>query len=110
MIVKLSNSLYRKFCGENPPTAIKGFASVIGDAVVAVGGISLIAGEYFVIFGVNDNFDKRDIIRGWKEVKGLMDENKTYYALIDSDLDSANGLLLHFGFEHYCDEIYVFRG
>ena len=37
----------------------------------------------------------------------MLNPEKTYYALIDEEIGSAHGLLTHFGFEHFKDDIYV---
>ncbi len=110
MIKPLTNSLYLNFSGDPPPATIKGFASVTDGNVYAIGGTSFIAGRNFIIFGVKKGFNKRDIIRGWNAIKKTLDSEKTYYAIIDRDLDTAAGLLEHCGFSYMTDDIYIYEG
>jgi hypothetical protein len=110
-IKPLTKSLYLDFSdGELPPATIKGVASVIDGEVLAVGGVSFIGGEYFIIFGAKPNANRRDIIKGWSALKNMLDENKTYYAIVDQDLETAPGLLRHFNFSYLLDDIYVYGG
>jgi hypothetical protein len=110
MIKPLTPSIYLKFNNEPPPATIKGVASVRDGEVYAVCGVSLISGEYFIIFGVKTGFDKRDIIKGWRSLKKTLDTRKTYYAIIDRDLETAPSLLKHFNFTHVVDDLYVYGG
>lgn len=110
MIVPLTKSLFLEFHGEPPPATIKGFASVIDGEACAIGGTSLIAGQNFIIFGVKPGFNKRDIIRGWHAIKKTLDDNKTYYAIIDRDLSTAEALLNHFNFSYIADDLYIYEG
>ena len=110
MIELLTNSLYLKFDGGLPPSTLKGVALTNNEDVYAVAGVTLIGGEYFIIFGVKEGFSKRGIIEGWREFKKTLDEHKTYYAIIDRDLDTAHELLMHFNFEYMFDDLYIYKG
>lgn len=110
MIKPLTNSIYLEFNGEPPPATVKGFASVIDGQAYAIGGTSLIAGQNFIIFGVKPGFNKRDIIRGWNAIKKTLDDSKTYYAIIDRDLHTAEALLKHFKFSYIVDDLYIYEG
>ena len=110
MIEMLTGSLYHKFSGGSPPATIKGVASTEGDEVYAVCGTTFIAGANFIIFGAKQGFSKRDIIKGWNTLKKTLDANKTYYAVIDRELDTAHGMLNHFNFAYIGEDIYQYRG
>ena len=110
MIKPLTSSIYNKFNDGPPPATIKGMALVEGDEVFAVGGTSFIGGQNFIFFGVKDGFNKRGIIKGWRAIRDTLDETKTYYAIIDRELDTAHDLLTHFNFEYLFDDIYVYKG
>lgn len=111
MIRPLTSKLYREFNDdEPPPMTLRGVASVRDGKAYAVGAVSVIGGENFIIFGVKPEFDKRDIIRGWRALEKTLDEHKTYYAIIDRDLETAPDLLRHFNFSHVVDDLYVYGG
>jgi len=110
MIEPLTNSLYLKFNGAPPPATLKGVALTDNGEVYAVAATTFIGNEYFIIFGAKDGFNKRGIIEGWREFKKTLDEHKTYYAIIDRDLETAHSLLTHFNFEYMFDDLYIYKG
>ena len=110
MIEPLTNSIYQRFDGAPPAATIKGVASTEGSEVYAVCGTICIMGSYFIIFGVKAGCSKRDIIKGWSAIKKTLDRNKTYYAIIDRELETAHGLLNHFKFTYIGEDIYEYRG
>lgn len=110
MICNLNNTLYADFYGSLPPVSIRGVASVLDGKVMAVGAISFVSGKNYVIFDAKPGFNKRDIIKGWSQLKLWLDPEKIYYALIDRDLETAPSMLNHFDFTHIVDNIYMYKG
>lgn len=109
-IEPLTRQHYIDFNGEPPQISVKGLSLVDGDKVFCIAGIVHVMGEYFVFFGAKPGFSKRDIIRGWRRFKTMLDEHKTYYAIIDREFKTSAGMLEHFGFTHLYDDLYVYEG
>lgn len=107
MIELLNAELYKKFHGKYPEANITGLALTSGDVVLAIVGTVFIADTDFIVFGMNQLARKRDIVKGWRAFKAMLTINKTYYALIDRDIKSAHGLLTHYGFRHFKEDIYI---
>jgi len=110
VIKTLTAGMYYEFNGGPPPSTIKGVASVSNGTVTAVCGVTLINGEYFIVFDAKPETSKRDIIKGWNIFKETLDSDKAYYALADRDFKTAPSLLAHFNFVHLMDDIYFYRG
>ena len=106
----LTDELYKKFDGEEPPFPLKGVAMTEGDEVFGVCGTSLIEGQNFIILALTKEANRRLMVEGWKLFQDMLDDEKTYYALIDKTLPTAEGLLNHFKFEPFKDDIYIYRG
>lgn len=110
-IEPLSRDKFISFDGSAPPVSMRGLCVTDGSCVLAVVGVSVIAGASFIVFGMKDECPKRFIIDGWRKFKdGYLCDKKEYYALVDEDLPTAPGLLRHFGFRHLKDDIYIYRG
>ena len=106
----LTNDIFIKFNGMAPVTTVKGIALIDEGEVYAICAITVIAGENFIIFDTKLGFSKRDIIRGWKVFKAMLDDQKTYYAIIDRELETAPKILEHFNFNHVINDIYIYVG
>jgi hypothetical protein len=109
-IEPLTRRHYIDFNGESPQVSTKGLALVDDGNVYGMVGKVLIGGQNFIIFGVKPGFSKRDIIKGWREFEPMLDDSKHYYAIIDRELETAHGLLTHFGFMHLFDDVYIYGG
>ncbi len=110
-IEPLTRDIYIKFDGSPPPVTMKGIALTDGADVLAMLSVASFSGEHFILCGIKKNVRKRDILKGWKVFKELhMHPGAEYYALIDSELNTAPAFLRHFGFEPFKDDIYIYRG
>ena len=109
-IEPLTRKHYIDFNNEPPQVSVKGIALVDGDDVFAIAGKVHICGQWFVIFGSKPGFSKRDIIRGWSRFEPMLNDGKTYYAIIDRELETSMGMLEHFGFSYLYDDLYIYEG
>ena len=109
-IVPLTSAIYNQLSGEPPISTIKGLAVVDGNDTYALCGTVVMGGENFIIFGSKPGFSKRDIIRGWKAFKPMLSKEKSYYAVIDRELETAKDMLEHFDFIHLHDDVYYYGG
>lgn len=110
-IEPLSREKYIRFDGSPPPVSMTGVCVTDGSEVLAVVGVSVIVGERFIVFGMKDECPKKMIIKGWAAFRDrYLCDKKEYYALIDEELPTAPGLMRHFGFKHFKEDIYIYRG
>ena len=105
----LTPDRYKQFHGEMPPYNLRGVA-VEEDKVTATGFLTKFSGYNFVVFDMAENASKRGIILGWRKLRAMMDSEQEYYAIIDGEMPTAPGLMKHFNFHHYTDNVYIFRG
>lgn len=110
-IESLTDDLYALYDGSPPHVTLNGVAITDNDNVLAIVGVANIQSNNYVICGVKNSVSKRMIIKAWEAFKdSCIDSREKYYAVIDNDLSTAPKFLSHFGFEHYIDDIYIYRG
>ena len=106
----LTRDRFIKLEGHPPPMTVKGLCVTDGDEVFAAVGVAVIAGENFIFCGVKDGCHKKKIVEVWRKFSDLyMQSSQDYYAIIDESIPKAKGLLSHFGFEQFKDDIYIYR-
>ena len=109
-IEMLTAELFEKFEGKKPPSTVKGIAMTDGDKVYGICCIAFMNKRDFVVCGINEGADLRALIQGWGIFTSMMDEGKTYYAMIDRNKPTAEGFVKHFGFKLVEKDLYIYTG
>ena len=105
-IEPLTREKYLAYEGEPPPYTMKGIAIMHGDRVACI--CCLVPGKNLILFDAKDCSTKM-LLKGWKVFKKII-EGKICFAQRDMDKPTSARFLEHFGFTHFSDDLYLWRG
>jgi hypothetical protein len=109
-LVYLTQELTERFYGKRPARTIVGIAAVQEKIVLGIAGFYRNDTKLIVFTELNDDIDKRTIVKGIRLMLKLIKKTKfQVYSYADHSIKNADILLLHVGFRHVGEGVYKWQ-
>lgn len=108
-IVPATREILERYYGRPMPKSARAIAAIDGDRILGVAGVVLDEARLiaFVHFSEELKRNRRVIVRGGRILQQMMRRGVPVHAEADSELESADRFLRHYGFRRVEGQVYA---